>query len=98
MPTLPQVQTESREVNQLQQNIAQVLNPISRNPITQGSLLTGQDLVTGSNSINTGLNRMLQGWIVVDIDAAATIYSTASDNKTLTLNSSAPCTVTLYVF
>ena len=96
------VQTTDRNVNQLQQSIAQAVNPLLLNPVTQGNLLTGISLIAGTNTINHGLNTILQGWIVVGINGVASIYDTQSSNpapgKTLILVSNAAVTVNLYVF
>lgn len=106
MAAIPQVQTTdpvtARTVNQLQQNIINAVNPVITNPLTQGTILTGQQLSPGSNTINTGINRTLQGWIIVRQRAAATIFDTQDSNptptKTLRLNSSAAVSVDIYVF
>jgi len=96
------VQTTDRNINQLQQNILQALRPIIQNPIANGSVLVGQSLVVGNNTINHGLGRALQGWIVVGISGASTIYDNQATNKntnlTLILNSSAAVVVNIYVF
>ena len=41
------------------------LNPLLAQPLVQGNLLTEVKLVSGSNAINHGLGRPLQGWIIV---------------------------------
>lgn len=83
----------------LQTNWAAIINPLIKNPISKGIFLPGVALVSGTNVINHLLGRKQQGWIVSDIDAVASIYrSEPLNNLTLTLNSSANCTVTLYVF
>jgi len=76
------------------------LDPVIANPLLQGQILPPQILVSGNNVINHGLQRNIQGWIVIRINAAATIYETTSTMPilTLNLNSSAPCTVSLLVF
>jgi len=56
-------------------------------------------LAIGNNVINHGLGRVPTGWIIMDINAAATIYRSAAFNvNTLTLNSSAVATIRLGVF
>ncbi len=96
------VQTSDRNVNQLQQSIAQAVNPLLQNPVTQGNLINGVSLVVGSNTINHGLNAALQGWIIVGINGIASVYDAQATNpspgKTLILISSAAVTVNLYVF
>lgn len=85
--------------NRFQNNIIKSLQPITSNPLVQGIILQDIQLVAGSNTVNHKLNRVMQGWSIVDIQAAATIYRTEAFNATsLTLNVSASCTVNLYVF
>lgn len=99
---IPNTQTTDRQINLLQQNIKNALSPITSNPTTQGTLLTSQSLKTGSNTINTNLNRTLQGWIVVRKRSSADIYDNQDNNsnskQTLILISSADVSVDLYVF
>lgn len=81
---------------------AATLNPILQNPILQGRLINNIKLVTGSNTINHGLQRRLRGWIVVMNSDAETFYDSQEDNQmtdlTLILNSTGPTTISLYVF
>lgn len=81
---------------------AATLNPLLGNPIVNGSLLQGVVLKTGTNVINHGLGRKLMGYMVVLCNAAATFYDNQEENQrpelTLALVSSAPATVSIYVF
>jgi len=78
---------------------AQELNPVLANPILQGLQLTNVKLVSGTNVINHLLGQTQQGWFLTDINGAATVYrSAAFNNLTLTLTSSAACTVNLWVY
>lgn len=75
------------------------LNPVLNSPITAPTILKGVTLQTGVNTINTGLTATLQGWFIVDQDAAATIYrSSPKAPLTLTLTVSGPVTVDIAVF
>jgi hypothetical protein len=75
------------------------LNPLLGNILTQGSLLPMQKLVNGSTMFNHYLGKQMTGWILVDQNALANIYRSAPLNsQTLTLTSSAPCTVSLWIF
>lgn len=99
MNALPLVQTTDRNVNQLQQNIKQVIGPIISNPITSGALLTDISIVSGTNVINHGLGRMMQGWIISDVNSVVTLFrSQPLNDKTLTLTSNGTSTISLYVF
>jgi len=76
-----------------------LLDPILENPINSISIIDNVALVTGNNVINHRLGRKQQGWLILDIDAASTIYRSADFNdKTLTLNASAAATIKLGVF
>jgi hypothetical protein len=78
---------------------AQSLNPIIANPSNNTYFLNQIKLKSGVNVINHGLGRLLNGWIITDINAAATIYRSAPlNNLTLTLTSSAAATVNIEVF
>jgi hypothetical protein len=100
--TITSVQTESREVNQLQRNIQQAVRPILQNPLVYGNQLTSVSLVNGSNTVSHGLGRELQGWSISRKRANANIYDTQDSNpsptKTLLLTSDASVVVDLYVW
>ena len=75
------------------------LNPILNNPTNTSMILKNQPLINGVTIINHGLGRLMQGWIITDINGAATIYRSAPfNNKTLTLTSNAIVTVSIEVF
>lgn len=75
------------------------LNPIIANPATNMTLLPNVSLKNGTNIINHKLGRTQQGWVLYDIQGAATIYRNAPfNNTTLSLNSSADVTVSIGVF
>lgn len=76
-----------------------ILDPLLANPLNNISILEDVSLVTGANTINHLLGRMMQGWLILDINGAATIYRSEPMNDiTLTLTSSANVTVNLGVF
>jgi hypothetical protein len=76
-----------------------ILDPVLENPLNNITILKNIELVSGDNVINHRLGRLQQGWLILDINAASTIYRTADFNdKTLTLNSSADCTIILGVY
>lgn len=102
MISIQKVQTDDRNINQLQNYLIQALRPITQNPETQGTILTEIQLATGSNTIQHGLGVPLQGWQIIRQRASASIYDTQDTNptpqSTLLLTSSAPVSVDLYVF
>ena len=95
MSSLPQ----GLDNQKMQNRWADILNPLIRNPMSQGTYLNNVVLASGANVINHTLGHMQQGWLITDINSAATIYrSQPFNNLTLTLTSSAAVTVTLYVY
>lgn len=86
----------------MQTKWASILNPLISSPSNQASILSGVLLQTGTNVVNHLLGRKLQGWRVIGINAASTLYDSQASNQTpdltLILVSSANCTVNLEVF
>lgn len=75
------------------------LNPFLSNPLNDVSILKNVVLMTGTNVINHLLGRVQQGWFVLDINGAVTIYRSAPfNNLTLSLSSSGNVTVSIGVF
>ncbi len=78
------------------------LNPLLSNPLVNGQVLSGIKVVSGSNTINHGLGRDLQGYLVVMNNASVTFYDSQSTNQmpqlTLVLVASGAATISLYVF
>jgi len=76
-----------------------IIDPFLSNPTNNISILNDVVLINGVTVIDHKLGRNMQGWFLVDINAAATIYRSAPLNdKTLTLTSNAVATVSLGVF
>ena len=102
LKAIPRVQTDDRQINQLQQNFISAINQLMDTSILSGVLLTNVALVSGDNSVNHKLGKTLTGWIVVRKRAAADIYdkqgTNATPTQTLALNTSADVMVDLYVF
>ena len=100
--SLPIYQDTNKNLMMLQTNWAIQLDPVIKLPTSQGLILKEVSLVTGTNSISHLLQRNLQGWYIVRQRAAATIYDTQDSNRlsnlTLTLTSSAPVVVDIFVF
>ncbi len=96
---LPQYQNDDKDFQMMQSGWSQILNPVLANPSLKNLILKNIVLLAGDNVINHLLGRTMQGWRIADINAAVTPYRSAPFNDiTLTLNASAPCTVTLEVF
>jgi hypothetical protein len=76
-----------------------ILNPVIANPLNNVSILQDIQLKNGVTTINHLLGQQQQGWFLVDIQGAATIYRSAPFNSTtLTLTSNAAVTVSIGVF
>jgi hypothetical protein len=99
MAALTQFQSSDRVLQMMQSSWASSINPVLSKEIVQGTLLQNVALVTGNNVVNHLLGRKQVGWMIADQNAAASIYRSAALNDlTLTLNSSAPCVISLWVF
>lgn len=95
MSSLPQ----GLDLPSTQNRWASILTPWLKNPMSSGVYLKNLSLVSGSNVINHKLGKTPQGWIVIDIQAAETLYRSAAFNDlTLTLTASGDVTASLYVF
>lgn len=86
----------------MQTNWSTKISPVLDNPIVNGLILNNIVLINGATTINHKLGRKLQGWLLIGVSAAATIYDSQATNQqpdlTLVLHSNAACTVNLYVF
>lgn len=94
--------TDSRELNQVQENIEQTFRAVLVAELLGGQLLTDVQLASGANRVQHGLSQPLQGYFVVRKNGIADIYDTKSskvvDRNILILNSTASVTVDLWVF
>jgi hypothetical protein len=76
-----------------------LIDTLLGNPLNSVQILEGVELASGNTVINHKLGRLQQGWYLLDVNGAATIYrSAALNSKTLTLNSSAAVTVNIGVY
>lgn len=83
----------------MQNTWGSAIDPVLANPLIKGNILKSISLINGSIVINHLLGRMMQGWFITDINAAATVYrSQQFNNLTLTLTSNAAAIVNIYVF
>lgn len=102
LPKFQLLTTPDQNLQLIQQNLVRTLNPVFNTQTLGGNLLTNVVLKIGDNSINHGLGRNLNGWQIVRQRAHASISDDQDNNKTpaltLTLNSTDPVTVDLYVF
>lgn len=83
----------------LQKQWTSQLNPLLAVSLTQGSFLTNIKLINGVNIFNHYLGRQMQGWMIADQDAMASIYrSQPLNSQTLTLTSDADVNISLWIF
>lgn len=93
--TLPQGLTLDAMANRW----ATILDPLLKNPVSNGIFLNNISILVGDNVINHLLQRKQQGYIIVDQTAMGSIYRSQPFNGlTLTLTSSTVMNVSLYVF
>ncbi len=82
----------------LQTNIEQAIAGFIKSPLLDGLQLDDVSLATGNTKIKHKLGRKIRGYLIVKRSNASTIYDSASDDLFLTLNASAPLTVSLWIF
>ena len=85
------------EVLKLQSNVENALAPVLRVALLDGVTISAA-LASGDNEIAHGLGRVPQGYIIIDVDAAATIYRVSLSDKFLTLNSTATANIKLWIY
>lgn len=100
--SLPIYKSEDGSFTLMQTAWSSQINPVLALPQSNGIILKNVKLVAGDNTINHKLGRDLQGWQLIRVRAAATVYDKQDSNqlksRTLILNSSAPVVVDLFVF
>ncbi len=96
---LPKFYDANQPLMLMQSSWKSQLDPVLANPMNDILILKNISLINGVNVINHLLGRLMQGWILIDVNGAATIYRSAPlSDKTLTLTSSAIVTVSIGVF
>ncbi len=76
-----------------------ILDPVIKNPLNDVSILKSVTLIIGETKIPHLLGQVQRGWLVLDVNASATIYrSKPFDGSYLYLTSNAVATVSLGVF
>jgi len=80
---LPIFTTDNKDVGLLQTTWASQLNPLLKNPLSNGQVLKSLPLTSGSNVVDHKLGRKLQGWFLVRQRAAAMTSKTQTAVPTL---------------
>lgn len=78
--------------------LAQQFNQIAAVPMLQGNAVSATLVASKPQAINHLLQRQPQGWFLIDNTADAVVWRTAWNQSTLTLESSANTTISLWVF
>jgi hypothetical protein len=94
--------TADRANTQLQDNVADAISEVIKNPLLNGRLIENVGLGTTVNNVEHKLNRKLTGYLIVSVSAPVTIHddltTVAKPELYLPLTASAPCVVKLWVF
>lgn len=101
IPQFRAIRTAVKDIQRLQDALNKVFNSILNKQILDGRLIPNINLLSSStNEISHGLGNPLRGYIIVNQDASANIYSSVSTtpNSTFILNTSADVTISLWVF
>ncbi len=86
-------------IDQMQIKWASDLDPLLKNLLIQGVLISSISISSGTNVINHRLGRKQIGYIITDQTAAAQLYrSQPLNNLQLTLTSDNPCVISLWCF
>lgn len=88
----------AKTINDLNTNLNQIFTSILKKQQLDSVILQNITLVVGSNQIPHTLGKMLTGWQIIRQSSASQIYDTGVTNQYLTLNASAPTTLSLLVF
>ncbi len=97
MKLFRKVKATDKDLALVQDNIYQILQPLSKNPLIDG-VIVSVSTTAGTNRLNHTLGRLPLGWFVVDTTSAETLYRTDWDSKTISLTSSGTADFLLYVY
>lgn len=93
--------TNNYELQKIQDNVAEIFTDISFLPILRGNFVDAS-LSTSDTIIEHKLGRVATGYLVVDLDANAVIYSSPTANNSPTrqiiLRADTSVNVKLYIF
>ena len=100
MKSYKKITTNDRELNLIQANIEDAVSGVLKNPLLDGVLVDGINLLSGQpNQIAHTLAREVIGWIVVDQNADARIWKgSPSNSRFIDLRCSNNVSVKVYFF
>lgn len=94
--------TLDADLNRFQDAVQEEFRNYERLQILGGVFIKGVAIGTGDTAVGHGLGREYLGYLVVDRNANATVYTSTTTNhlpeRNLILKASSAVTVTLYVF
>lgn len=96
--TFRKIQTVDRDLNRVQDQVFQALNPVLKNVLIDSVQINDIQITTSGVDIDHGLGRVPLGWFVVDSTASATVWRTAWTDRILSLDASGTATISIVVF
>jgi hypothetical protein len=94
------VSSANEDTSKLQERLQEFFQPLVTNPLLDGVLITGVDVGTTATQIKHNLRREPIGYVIVGLNANATVWEASRDlySAFLTLQASSPVKVSLWVF
>lgn len=90
--------TEVQDISRLQDNVSEVLKPLTDRPLNGHALLQSIVVQTTPTAVAHKLGSEFQGWMVASINAPETVYEISRNKTTLTLQATGIVTINLVVF
>lgn len=97
----PFTRTQSKDsfAHRTQQNVLKMITSLfNQVPIINGRLMEDINITTTATAYEHKLGRVPIGWIVLDRGANVTVWRTAWDDKTITLDSTGFTTIRVWIF
>lgn len=93
----PTIQTNDPILNRIQANVSNAISQLI-GPFIGGNLLSSVKLTSGqANVVSHKLGRAPQVWVLCDQSAGTSVWRTAWDANSITLEAGADCTISLWV-
>lgn len=97
------LQFPDRLTQQFQTNVREAIDPLIKNPLANGHLLSNISLLAGiTNVVPIGLTQPLAGWFLTRLKSNSIVWDSQDSNLTpsqnLQLLCSADCVVSIFVF
>jgi len=102
MIVVTNIQTSDQTLNRIQSATADAIKQLQTQNLILGSSIVVATLSTGDTVVTHGLGRVANGFFVIDANASANVWTSATvnltPNQTSVLVASAAVTVKLYFF